>query len=510
MSSDAVRSGGAPWNMLHPASILVNLLPQAWRVIRSFWPLGLALLWQGGGAEDEATLWVGLLDGAIIGLFFLLTVGGTLRHWLTLRYRIARGRLEIRTGLLSRQVRTIDPGRVQNVELVRTVPHRVSGLVEVRIETASGTEVEGLLSALTVDEAERLRDRLERLAAEARAQAQDERERPDDVLVHNGLRELFVYGATAGRMGAAAVALGLIVEGLTWVSPTTLGEGAGRLFGVQGLALGVAVLAGAWLFGVVTTMVRHWDFSLTRTRRSLVVQGGLTTRRRLELPLRKVQIVLTSEPLLRRWIGIGSLTVETAAARSGEGGTERRAALVPVVDRDRLPALAREAVPDLDVDPWSIELRPPHRRALIRGISRRVLQVLVPVTAAAALLSPWVLVLLVLVLPLSFAAWLDWRHQGWRVTERAVISRRGFFDRRMVVVARRRLQSVSVAQGPLLRRLGLGEVRLKVAGNRVNLPLMAWEEATRVVRELARRLPAASEKLEGEAEPSSSVQPAGP
>ena len=52
----------------------------------------------------------------------------------------------------------------------------------------------------------------------------------------------------------------------------------------------------------------------------------------LELPFRKVQVVSVSEPLIRRWAGFGSVVIETAAARSGQGGTERRAALAPVVE----------------------------------------------------------------------------------------------------------------------------------------------------------------------------------
>lgn len=471
------------WNLLHPASIAVNLLPRAWRVVRGLWPLLLALLWR--GSSDDSDLWIGAVDVGIVLLFFGLTVGGTLVHWLTLRYRINRGNLEIRSGLFTRQVRTIDPARIQNVELVRTVAHRLSGLVEVRIETASGTEVEGLLSALTTDEAEALQERLVQLRDQARAQAPTDATPEGDLLVENGPWELFRYGATAGRFGAAAVALGLIVEGLTWVSPEAFATTATRFLGLQGVALGVAVLAGAWLFGIGTVMVRHWGFSLRKRRGALVVEGGLTTRRRLELPLHKVQIVLTSETLLRRWLGFGSLRVETAATRSDKGGTERRAALVPVVDREELPRLARLAVPDLDIDPWQVPLRPPHRRALVRGVSRRVVQVLALTGLLGALVSPWLLLVALAAIPLSFAAWLDWRHQGWLVTDRAIIGRRGFFDRRLLIVSRRRLQSVSVTQGPLLRRLGLGEVRVRVAGNSVTLPLIAWDEAQKIVRELA-------------------------
>lgn len=470
------------WQGLHPASVVVNLLPRTWRVIRSFWPFALALLWR--GSADDTQTWASLLDAGILLLFFSLTVGGTVWHWLTLRYRVVRGRLEIRTGWLNRKVRTIDPARVQNVELVRSLPHRVSGLVEVRIETASGDEVEGLLSALTVEAAETLRSRLETLSALRRED--DDTEEADQVLLENGPRELFTYAATAGRLGAAAVALGAIFEGVTWLAPERLGDLPGRAFDGLGLALAIAVLTGAWMLGLVGTALRHWGFKLTRHRRSLVVEGGLTTRRRLELPLAKVQVAQTREPLLRRWLGFGSVSIETAAARSGRGGTERRAALVPVVARDRLAELVRVAIPDLDVDPWSVSLRRPHRRALVREVVRNVVPVVLLALVGAGLVSTWALLLLLLAPITAALAVLDWRHQGWLVTDRVVVARRGWLVRELVVVSRGKLQAASVSQSVLLRRLGLGQVSVRVAGTRVGLPLMAWDEGADVVRSLAR------------------------
>lgn len=476
--------------MLHPASVVVNLLPQTWRVIRSFWPLGLAILWRGTSSSDSELWFTSAIDVSIVGVFTLLTVGGTLRHWLTLRYRISRGRLEIATGLLNRQIRTIDPARVQNVELVRTLPHRLSGLVEVRIETASGSEVEGLLSALSVPEAERIQQRLEVLRAAARPETEaDGDETASEVLIENTLGDLFMYGVTAGRLGAAAIALGAVIEGLSWFNINQIDAVTTEALGFQGLAATVAILAGAWLLGLGGTILRHWGLTLTRLRRSLVVEGGLATKRRLELPLHKVQIVRTSETLVRRWLKIGSVTIETAAARSGQGGTERRAALVPVVPHEDLSRIARIAVPDLDDDPWTMALRPPHRRALTRSISRRVVQVVAVASLAGLFFSPWALVGLAAALPLAFFEWMDWRHQGWAITERVVIARRGFLNRQVVVVSRRRLQSVAVRQGLINRRLGLGVVVVKVAGSTIPLPIMGWEEAVRIVDELAHPAP---------------------
>ena len=97
-----VGSAAAPevtapqWRSLHPASLAVNLIPQAWRTIKSFWFVFLALLL--GEGIGESSFGTGLFDLAFVGFFFFLAFARTAVHWATLRYRVADGRLEIKSG----------------------------------------------------------------------------------------------------------------------------------------------------------------------------------------------------------------------------------------------------------------------------------------------------------------------------------------------------------------------------------------------------------------------------
>lgn len=463
-----------PWSTLHPASVLVNLIPQTWRVMRMAWPLLLAVLWRG-----ESGMWLDAVDLGLVLFFFLATIGGTIKHWLFLRYRFHDGRLEIRSGVVYRRLRTIDPAKVQNVELVRNLFHTMSGLVEVRIETASGTEIEGDLSALNIEAAEALRRQLED------ARQPSETEEVDGVpIVMNGWLELFRFGATAMRFGAAVVIFGIIFEGMTRMQPDELGQFGQMALGLRGAAVLVAVLSGAWLWGVITSMVRHYNFKLFKTAESLIVEGGLFTRRRLELPFRKVQVVSVSEPLIRRWAGFGSVVIETAAARSGQGGTERRAALAPVVESGHIPRVVAEAVPGMDVDPWSTPLLPPHRKALWRSMGRSVLRNVIVASALNAWFGLWATFAWILVPGGIFFAYLDYRHQGWLISPHLLTARSGYLTRSSVVVHRSKVQSVSCHQGIFMRRLGLGRMRVHVAGRGVSFPLLGWTESIDTVMSL--------------------------
>ena len=465
-----------PWRKLHPASVVVNLLPRTWAVVRSMWPVFLIVLF-GGRADGQS-----LFDLALLSLFLFLTVGGTILHWLTLSYRVHDGRLEVMTGLVNRQTRVISPDRIQNIETVANVFHRMSGLVEIRIETASGSEVEGLLSALSASEARDLTEALEALRLNGLTVEQTEEELP--VIAHNSLLDLFRFGATATRLGAALVVVGFLFEG-----QRRLDTGIDLLsdLGWMGFVLAlVAVLTGTWLVGSVRAVATHFGFTMINTPTSIIATEGLFTRRRVELPTDKVQLVTVSEPILRRWAGFGTIHIQTAAARSEGGGVQNAEAMIPVVDRTRLYEVVRLAVPALNIDLDNIQLKPPAVKALIRSLVASTWQSTVFGAAVSWWFWPYGLLGLV-VIPLGWlAAWLDHRHQGWLVTDDVIVSRQGYLNRETRIVARGKLQSTELTQGLLLRRYGLGRLSLRVAGNAVSLPILKFEDVVGVQEELLR------------------------
>ena len=470
-----------PWKGLHPVSLAVNLVPRAWSMVRNTWYIFVAIfLGRLGPSSPES-----IIDLGIVVLFFAMAVGSTVVHFLTLRYRVVDGRLEIKSGLLNRQVRVIGADRIQNVELIRNVFHRLSGMVEVRLETASGREVEGLLSALSVEAAQELTDALD--AARGDARPSTEEVPPEDVVLRNTPIDLVWFGVTATRFGGIAVMLGLLYEGFVLnpelVSDDVQETTTGLLSGVGGIVLVVALVSGAWLVGTATAVVRFFGFRLVRSGPALVAEQGLLTKRRVVLRLGKVQLVTIEEPWLRRLAGFGSVAIETAAARPEGDGTQRSEAVVPYVARQDIATVVGSAIPlespgsPTPLDPTSHPLHPPHPRALIRASAAALGQSAVLAAGISWWLFPYGLFSLLLVPVALVVARLDHQHQGWAVTSNLVVSRRGWLTRRTWLLARNKVQSTSLQQGPILRRYGLGVLQVRVAGGLVELPAMGWEEA---------------------------------
>jgi len=471
----------APWRGLHPLSLVVNLIPQAWATARGLWPVLFALV-IGGGAKG-----VQAIDLALIIGFFLLTLSRTLVHFLTLRYRVQAGRFEVRVGLFSRSARVLDPARIQNVELVQNLFHKAAGLVELRVETAGDASSHGLLSALDVGEAERLRAELRALVAAQRPAAAAPPagdENPPPLLELNAL-EIIAYGLSRRTVGTVAVLTALGLEVFGRLGPQ-VAEKAQKAMTPQVLLPAVVLaFAGSWLWSAGSALLRHWRYRLWLSGGELITEEGLTTRRRAEIPRQKLQIVRADEPLLRRIMGYGSLLFETAALGVADGRLRQAEGVAPMVPLARLGELCRVALPALRFDPWQAALLPAHPRALYRAVLARTFRNLA-LSALLIGLFPrfgWASVVFVLAAPPL--AYLDWRWQGWRLSPGVVLARTGFFTRSTWVVSRDKIQSVAVVQGPLMRHHGLGRVIIRVAGTAVALPDVGIDEAHRILQELS-------------------------
>ncbi len=468
----------AEWRGLHPASLLVNLVPHLWRSARGAWFFIVAIA-VGSGLQS----WMNLL--VVLGFLATAAVRSGV-HFLTLRYRVNDGKLELRGGLLTQSFRAIDIARIQNVEVVQNIFHRMSGLVEVRVDTAGEVGAEGLLSAISVEEGERLRVALSRHSA---GPAQSGAEAVADAVAEIGIIEILGYGVSAGRIGAAAAVLGVVMNASADFQMISTGSmpdataGMGKA-SIAGLVL--LALAGGYVFSVGGAVLRFYGYRLTRTANGLATESGLLTRRRVEIPVRKVQMLRVEEPLVRRWMGYATMNIETAASGVPSDSEGQLAeGIVPMVHAEETMEIARLALPTLDVDPWTVPLRPAAARALWRGLFGASIRWSIIATVVALVVgSPWAYALL---------AWgwlvaaLDWRWQGWLVTDAFIVCRRGFVRRDTVILPRDKIQSLRIVAGPVLRAIGLARVVLWVPGGRVGLPDMTASEADGVFRALTAR-----------------------
>lgn len=448
---------------LHPATVLIEFLRRLGSL--AYFIAGVLLLRMFGRGGGDWYDWI------LAGVALFGTVEAALRY-ASLRYGLEGERLVLRSGILVRQKRTIPLDRIQNIELKRGVLHRALGVADLEIETAGGVEPEARLSALSVEDAARLKVVL--LRRRSAAEADEAAEAVVAPLWRSTLVELLLLGATENRAGLIIGSLaglwysfGEVLQApeqalQRWFTQQ-LGRdayGAGLTFAVIAAAL---VLAG-WLVSITLTVTTYHGFVLRQTEGRLRRRFGLFTQRETVLPLERVQVVRIDAPLPRRLLGFATIFAETAGSvlnRELGGSTP----LCPLIRSQRAVSLLRELLPAVDLA--GLTWRPVSRRTIRRGLLRYLAIGLTLLAAAACALSASVLTAAPIVALLAWlAALARYRSLGYAESGQYLLARCGVWTRRTWIVPRGKVQSVDCRQSPFQRRLKLASLSIATAAGR--------------------------------------------
>ena len=461
----------------------------------------------------------GLGDGRIarmlpivVAVLAIPALVGAAAKYALYRWRVDADELLLRSGVLNRQNRVIPLARVQNVEVRQSLLQRLTGVAEVRVETAgTGEQAEAVLSVLGVAEAQALRaDLLARRRARAAAvaveggDAVEAGDRPAATpLARLSTWDLLLAGATANEAGViAAAAAGLLqftselpgdVFETAFRRVVERAEGALVLAGIGGV-LGLMLVG--WIISIAGSLVRYHGFTLSVDGGEMRKRYGLLTVHEASVPLRRVQAIRLEETFLRRWLGLASLMIETAGGSPGErGGAE---AFVPIARREDVGRLVRGIFGDARVDDADYHrVHPKAERRLRRRYLALFLLAWAPFWAArwfnvqpGGMLAPWMALLLPL--PWLMARW-QYANRGWALPPGYVLARSGVLNGITWIVPDRKLQTLHVRDDPFQRRLGLATLVVDTAagGRQAAVIDMSHSTARRVLEELAVRARAA-------------------
>ena len=452
----------------------------------------------------------------------------SIAKYLSFRLRYEENELVIRTGILFRNERHVPYARIQNLEAVRTLFHRLFGVTEVRVETGGGKEPEATISVLPADAFDEMRRRVFGARAAARQKADaarvpatdaaggaPARETPaaERILLRLPVAELVLHGVIENRgMLVIAAFFGLLWE-------VGLAEGIGdRLFGdasygrgmtrdilaalaagnlpVSRILLVLGVVAGALgtvqAASIAWAIVKLQRFQLSRAGEDLRTEFGLFTRVTSTIPLRRVQTLTIHQGPLQRLLSRAAVRVETAGGQpAGRGPAAEREWIAPIIRESAVPALARQIVPELDLD--AIRWQAVHPRAFRRAVKVALVAPAAATLAVAIASGAAALLVLAIALPWSvLAARKHVRHLAWAADDDVVAFRSGWIWRRITVARVVKIQAVTVLQSPFDRRTAMARLRVDTAGagersHRVDVPYLPGDVALATYHHLSQR-----------------------
>lgn len=469
---------------LHPSVIAL------WSV-RAIAPL--AALWVAGSVQRFAAL----------GVAAVVVISSVIR-WTRFEWRVEADDLVIEHGLLQRTRRVLPRERIQAVQTVRKIRHRIFGVVGLRIEAIGGSDTEGQLDALTPDVAAAVQRRLigggavTDLVSDDATGVTESRgdvgavegvddtvtKDPPTTLVHCPPRMLLLAGLTGGRVGVAAAVLAFAQEYLGERVDAVLS--VPQRFGLTALiGLLVAGLVLAFGLSVLATAVTYWDFTVVRDEQRIVLRRGLLDERRDTVPVHRIQSVTVEENLVRRMLGLAAVRMTVAGRAGDEGGVT--STLVPIATRAQAFALAGDVLGVAVPSPDAMHAMPAAARS--RRLVRAVLaSALLTGLALAITRNPVGLLALLSAAVTVPAALVAYRALGWSVDAQVVTARAGLLVRRTTVTPIVAPNSVQVSRSPFQRRRDLATVRLEIArsgGRDPRLLDLGDRDADRLQRSLA-------------------------
>ncbi|MDO8679003.1 MAG: PH domain-containing protein [Acidobacteriota bacterium] len=502
---------------LHPATLLFDIAKH----VRRFAVPGVLVLFGASQSSGGPGGMFGRVPAGWEGWLLVLlvpAVAASVLRYLTFRLHYDTRELVIRSGLLFRNDRHVPYAKIQNLDAVQNVFHRLLGVVEIRVETGGGKDEEARLSVLPIAAFDEMRRRVfEGRSAEPVPSTTDQAVHPtadtaQQTLLHLPLRELLLCGflenkgmiligaafgvawetgllsglsdpffdaETFGRVFFRDVARGLFAgEGLPLAAITVV------LVGLPALLLLVRMVSMAWAF------LRLYDFRLTRVREDLRIEFGLLTRVAATIPIRRVQTITIHQGPLHRWLARASVRVETAGgAGAGSKGPRDRQWLAPLIRLPALPDLLEQIVPGFDLN--AVTWQPVHPRAFRRAVKPGLaIAVGVAVTWFVTIGPGAIPVLLLSVAWASIAARQYIRHLQWAEHDEVVLLRSGWIWRQQTLARANKIQSVSFRQSPFDRRAAMARLRVDTAGaavtsHRVDIPYLDSTVATGLAGRLA-------------------------
>jgi putative membrane protein len=449
--------------LVHPVRDIVRFLPAL---------IGILVF---GRSSDSGGWW------ALIGVGLPIVLG--FARYLTTSYRITPGRIEVRHGLLNKQVLSAPLDRVRTVDVTASPIHRVLGLVTLRIGTGQ-SDAKGderlALDGLAAPAASALRDRLLHLAPGADGEGATGSQAARDVL-NLDLAWVRFAPFTSTGIAISGAALGVAFQSIhTLTVPSAIDVDRLARLGLAMLLVGglVAVLVTICVLAVIGYLLTNFGFRLSHTGGdgSWHVRRGLFTTRETSLDDARVSGVSIGEPWGLRLAGGARLAaIVTGLDRRQQGSS----VLVPPAPRREVDRVAVEVLGV--TGPVTTDLVGHGPRAHRRRWTRAMVPagvIAVAAAVAAYAVSSWFLPASVAALAAGAVLAHDrWLGLGHALVDDHVVARSGSLDRRREVLHAPSVIGWNLRATWFQRRVGLTDLMATTAGGRQQVTVIDLDDA---------------------------------
>ena len=459
---------------LHPISAVVNFMKGLKDLIFPFVIIFVANGFQGKSSSDGH--WTSYLP-YIIGILVLsfILISGIIK-WKRFVYWFEDEELRIEYGLFVKKKRYIPFERIQSFNYTESILHRPFKLVKVTVETAgsgSTTEAEAELTAITKEAAKQIemelafakKRKLSKTSIgveEATESHLDEEPKNESVTIFKmTMKDILILAATSGGIGVVFSGVAVFMTQFSDIIPYDViyDEVVVFLkFGFFMIAFSVfAFLLFSWIISVILTTLNYYQFTIIQENDQIVLTRGLLEKKKVTIPIGRVQGVRIVENPLRQLFGYCTVIVESAGGSIDD--QDKKIRLFPLVKKSKIKQPLNQLFADFDFEPVWITSPKRAKPFYYRLDFIWVIPVIVgisyfyyPYGLFSLLLGP-IFVLLGL-----------WQHRsaGLSLTRNQLSLRYRSISKYTFFIEKKRMQSLEMRQSPFQKRKALASIETTI------------------------------------------------
>ena len=464
---------------LHPITSIIYFVKSLKEMIV---PLVLIVLANGFNFSldmDSEGFFSGLVPfmAMIVVLLYILLNG--IIKWLTFTYWFEEQELRVQYGLFVKKRRFIPFDRIQTLNYKEGIFHRPFGLVLVKVETAgsSNGKADAEFTAITKHAAAQIE--LEMNKAKGKQVMHTDVEVEEPVVFKMSAIEQMMLATTSGGIGVIIFSVLAVLTQLIEYLPIDRIVDGFASFVETGVVLVVIVvfigLVIAWLLSIAWTMISYFDFKVTVEQERIVISHGLLEKKRMTIPLNRVQAVQIIENPLRQLFGFATVRIESAGGGSGEKGEGLTASvkLFPLIKKKSMYEPLQRLFPYLNLEHAEATFQSP-KKARPFFYRLNFLWYVPAVAACGYFLFPYGLLAAFIVVPI--VAYGFWRHQTARaqyIGNQIAFTYRNF-SKVTFIAQKRRIQIMNKSQTLFQKRRQIATVTIVVKSGEVGAEAKAY------------------------------------
>lgn len=446
---------------LHPATIIIKFGAYFVATVRS---LAVPFIGIFASSRESSAQFLPLVIGGSIALVGAISFIGPILHYLSTTFFVEGDALVIKSGFVWRKTRTIPLARIQNVNVERTLWHRILGAAAVKVETAAGHKAEGDLNALSVHDANKLQAFLLHNQSSPVVEEQAVKQPP---IYELSIKQILLAGALGNR---ALYILGSMIAVFQY-------EGSHQFFRpfinyMQHLGPVVAILMSAltfvglilvgWLVSIIISATRFYGFKIEKNDRGLLLTHGLITQFKTIVPVGRIQAVRVDQPILYRMLGYYELYADTAGSYDAkDAGSANK--ICPIIPEQGVNQIGKLLLPEFEFE--SLHWQQVSRKTVARHAFRYLFSFVLFITVPLAFWIKWYA--LITIVPFGifsgFAALIGYQYTGYAFSKDLLAARRGVFRKHATIIPFDRIQHYSINASLFQQWLGLTSISVASA-----------------------------------------------